>query len=55
MFHSGAGSQPRHSKSEGRTVWNLLQRIESQFLEGDPELRSYVAFQDDGLFSWRCK
>ena len=38
----------RHSKSEGRAVWNLQQRVEYQIVVGDPELRSYVAFQDDG-------
>ena len=26
-----------------------LQYIESQIVVGDPELRSYVAFQDDGI------
>ena len=40
----------RHSKSEGRTVWNLLKHAETAIVVGDSELRSYVAFQNDGFF-----
>lgn len=45
----------RHSKSEERAVWNLLKHVETPIVVGDSELRSYVAFQNDGLLYRRKK